>query len=428
MIIGIRREDKNRWERRVPLTPTDLQDLCTQGLNFRIQPSPNRIFLDREYQAAGVEVAEDLGPCALVLAVKEIPIPLLERGKAYLYFSHVIKGQPYNMPMLARVLELGATLLDYERICDAQGRRLIFFSLHAGYAGMLDTLWALGKRLLACGIPTPLADLEQTCAYASFDEAKAALRAVGERLAERLPAELRPLVIGIAGYGNVAAGCREVLDCLPCEWIDPDDLVRLARRDPSAPVIRCVEFREEHLVRPIRGQAFDRQDYFDNPERYAGDFEPKLDHLDVLMNTIYWEPCYPRLVSRAWVARQTDPRLQAIGDISCDLEGSIEITLKATMPDQPCYTWDPETDTVVPGMDGRAPLVMAVDNLPCEVPRESSEHFSRVLRGMVPALAACDWSASFARLALPPELKGAVIAHRGVLTPDYRYLQEFLDA
>jgi alpha-aminoadipic semialdehyde synthase len=428
VIIGIRREDKNRWERRVPLVPADVADLQARGLRFRVQPSPDRIFADADYVEAGAEVAEDLGPCPLVLAVKEIPTRLLERNKAYVYFSHVIKGQDYNMPMLRRLLELECSLVDYERICGADGRRLIFFSIHAGYAGMIDTLWTLGQRLAARGVTTPLAEIKQTYEYSSFEDAKAHLRLIGERLAAEMPAELRPLVIGMAGYGNVARGCREVLDCLPCEWIDPADLAAAAVRDPEAPVLRCVEFREEHLVRPAQGQAYDLGEYYAHPERYEGAFAAHLDHLDVLMNTIYWEPRYPRLITRAWARENPSPRLQAIGDISCDIEGSIEITLEATMPDTPSFTYDPASDSITYGVDGPGPAIMAVDNLPCEVSRESSDHFSRVLRDLVPALAACDWSQPFADLDLPPELKNAVITHQGRLTPDYTYLEEHLDA
>jgi alpha-aminoadipic semialdehyde synthase len=426
-MIGIRREDKNRWERRVPLVPADLAELQRQGLVFRVQPADNRIFPDSDYRDLGIEVAEDLGPCPLILAVKEIPKQLLEPNKAYLYFSHVIKGQDYNMPMLRRLMELGCSLLDYERIVDRDGRRLIFFSIHAGYAGMIDSLWTLGQRLQARGIATPLAEVKQTYQYPSFAAAKAHLREVGARLEAELPAELRPLTIGVAGYGNVARGCREVLECLPVEWVDPADLAASAARDPRAPVIRCVEFREEHLVAPAQGQPFALQEYYRHPERYRADFEAKLAHLDLLMNTIYWEPRYPRLVTREWVRRNRQARLQVIGDISCDYEGSVEITLHSTMPDQPSFVYDPDTDQVTAGVDGPGPAVMAVDNLPCEVSRESSEHFSQVLRTMVPALATCDWSVPFAELDLPPELKTAVIVHRGALTPDYQYIEKYLD-
>jgi saccharopine dehydrogenase (NAD+, L-lysine-forming) len=426
VIVGIRREDKNRWERRTPLVPEDVAGLVAQGIEVRVQPSSSRVFADHEFVAAGAEVAEDLGPCELVLAVKEIPTALLQPGSTYVYFAHVIKGQRYNMAMLDRLLELGCTLIDYERIADEDGRRLIYFSLHAGYAGMIDTLWTLGQRLQARGFDTPLADIRQTWQYDSLQDALAHLRAVGARLGSELPPALRPLVIGVAGYGNVARGCRAVLDCLPCEWIAPAALgsATVPRRS-SAPV-QCVEFREAHMVRHRDGCAFDLRRYYARPDEFESVFADYLAHLDVLVNTIYWEPRYPRLVTRDWARANSQPRLQAIGDISCDIEGSVELTLKSTMPDVPSFVWDPQTDSVTDGVEGNGPAIMAVDNLPCELPRESSEHFSSVLSAMVPALARCDWSSTFSDLALPPPLARAVITHRGRLTPDYAYLQEAL--
>jgi alpha-aminoadipic semialdehyde synthase len=147
-IIGIRREDKNKWERRVPLTPAHVAQLIRDyTLRILIQPSTIRVFSDEEYTAAGAAVQEDLSPAGIVLAVKEIPVELLQPGKTYLFFSHTIKGQSYNMPLLRRLLELNCQLIDYERVVNEQNRRLIFFGEHAGMAGMIDTLSALGQRL-----------------------------------------------------------------------------------------------------------------------------------------------------------------------------------------------------------------------------------------------------------------------------------------
>ena len=145
--LGIRREDKNEWERRAPLAPDAVSRLVAQGVEVLVEPSPRRIFTDLEYARAGARIAPDLSACTLVLGVKEIPPARFRPGGAYCFFSHTIKGQPYNMGMLARLRELGCTLLDYELVKDDQGRRLIFFGRHAGLAGMLDSLWALGRRL-----------------------------------------------------------------------------------------------------------------------------------------------------------------------------------------------------------------------------------------------------------------------------------------
>ncbi len=433
--IGIRREDKNEWERRVPLVPADLADLSKNPhLDFTIQPSKIRVFTDDEYRDAGVTVAESLDPADIILAVKEIPIDVLQPKKVYLYFSHTVKGQGYNMPMLRHLLDTGSTLIDYERIADEQNRRLIFFSVHAGYAGMIESLVCLAQRMAYHGVETPLAELKHAYEYNSLVEAKNHLVQIGQRLQnEGLGAHTEPVIIGVAGYGNVAKGCREVLDCLKVREISVEDLEDVAGMTAAqaGPLVRVV-FKEEDMVEPRSDQAqFVLQDYYQRPGNYRGIFEKYLPHLDVLMNTIYWEDKYPRLVTRKWAqahyGSDKRPRLQVIGDISCDIEGSIELTLKAPMPDKPCFVFDPVTGKVVDGVVGDGPVIMAVDNLPCELPRESSEHFSEVLGKMVPILGQADFSSDFEGLHLPPYLKKAVITHRGELTPNYRYLQDALD-
>jgi len=433
--IGIRREDKSEWERRVPLNPTALTDLQgSHDVRFLVQPSEIRVYTDDDYRAAGIAIEEDLGDADLVFAVKEIPTELLRAGRTYIYFSHVIKGQPYNMPMLRRLMKLGCSLVDYEKIVDAQGRRLIFFSLHAGYAGTIETLWCLGKRLAAGGVGTPLNEVRHAYEYASLEAAMKHLRELGERIrAGGLDARLRPLVFGLAGYGNVAQGCQEMLDALGATEVPVAELAGRAARGGEAPPLLRVVFKEEDMVEPVApGGAFDLQDYYGHPEKYRGSFARHLPWLDVLVNTIYWDERYPRLVTKAWAresyTQERSARLQVIGDISCDLEGSIELTVRTTAPDAPGFVYDPAVDAALPGVEGVGPVVMAVDNLPCELPREASDHFSHVLREMVPDLARADWTVDFEELALPPSLKGAVIVHRGRLTPPYTYLQQHLES
>jgi len=433
--IGIRREDKSQWERRVPLVPADLATLQSDNdIRFLVQPSPIRVYADEDFAGQGITVQEDLSPADIVFAVKEIPVAQLLPRKVYVYFSHTVKGQDYNMPMLRHLLDSEATLIDYERIADEQNRRLIFFSIHAGYAGMIDSLWCLGRRLAVLGRTTPLLEIKQTYEYDSLDEAKAELRRIGKKIAaEGLGQHREPLIIGIAGYGNVSRGCQEILDCLPVREIAVADLAATAKAsvDEVGPLIKVV-FREEDMVEPRSSDAqFVLQDYYQHPRNYVGVFERHLPSLDLLANTIYWEEKYPRLVTRKWARANygagKSPRLQVIGDISCDIEGSIELTLKAPQPDNPCYVYDPETKSVSDGVEGVGPVIMAVDNLPCELPREASQHFSKVLRDMVPALAQADFDQDLDSLQLPSYLKKAIITHKGELTPGFRYLQACLD-
>ena len=430
--IGIRRETKSPWERRSPVTPELTRRVVdTTGIEVLVQPSARRVFPDNEYVRAGGRVVQDLSEASVILGVKEIPPDQFLPGMAYLFFSHVIKGQPYNMPMLARMMELGCTLIDYEKVCDESGRRLIFFGRFAGLAGMIDTFWALGQRLQTEGVRTPFASIQPAHSYSSLEEAKAAVRAAGELIAsDGLPMSLTPLVIGVAGYGNVASGVREILAELPTRETAPADLTVLAE-NPSPRRLFQTTFREEHLVEPrSQEQAFELQDYYRHPEKYRSTFDRFLPHLTVLMNCNYWDEKYPRLVTRKGLrglfTKDSQPRLRVIGDLGCDVEGAVECTLKCTEPSDPVYVYDAETGTISSGVEGHGPVVLAVDILPAELPREASEEFSQTLAHFLPALAKADFSAPFESLVLPQELKSAVIVHRGKLTADYAYLEQHL--
>jgi saccharopine dehydrogenase (NAD+, L-lysine-forming) len=432
--VGIRREDKSEWERRVPITPDQAATLRREhGLGFIVQPSPIRVFPDAEFAQAGARVQEDLDACAVVLAIKEIPEKVFRPGGVYVFFSHTIKGQPYNMPMLQRMLDLECTLIDYERIVDAKNRRLVFFGRHAGLAGMIDTLWALGQRLAWEGIPTPFTQLRQTHTYADLHEAESAIHAVGEQIRrDGLPEPVVPVVCGFAGYGNVSAGAQEILDHLPVAVVEPPDLASfMSSGTHSNRTLYKVVFKEEHMVEPREpGQPFELQDYYEHPDRYRGVFAQYVPHLTVLVNGIYWSEDYPRLVTRALLRRLwTDgpPRLRVIGDISCDVEGAIECTIKCTEPGEPVFVYDPLSGEATDGYAGRGVVVLAVDILPSELPREASEDFGRILMPFLPAVAQADYSQPFERLVLPPEIKRAVIAHQGKLTPDYEYIQAHLE-
>jgi len=429
--IGIRLEDKNRWERRVPLIPGDLADLVrNEGLSFIVQPSTLRAYPDAEFADAGARLDEDLSEAGLVLAVKEVPIPLLLADRAYLFFAHVIKGQSYNMPLLRALLEKRVTLIDYERIADAKGRRLVFFGRQAGQAGMIETFHALGRRLAGEGVESPLELVRPAYRYADLAEAREHIGNLGEKWALGGPERPAPLVVGFAGYGNVSQGAQEIFDLMPHEQIAPGDLEAfMAGGGASRDKLYKVVFKEEDLVVPAEDGAFELQDYYRNPGRYRGVFHRYLPHLTALVNCIYWTEDYPRLVTKADARRlqeSGDSRLRVIGDISCDIEGSIEFTRKSTEPDRACYVYDAIGDRWTDGVEGEGIAIMAVDNLPCELPREASAAFSRALKDFIPALAAADFSRPIDKLGLPPELAGAIITHQGALAPDYRYLEEFL--
>ncbi len=440
-MIGIRHEDKSKWEARVPLVPDDIHRLHSEhGIDFVVQSSPTRVIPEDRFRQAGAKVSPGLAACPIIIGVKEVPKDLLEPGKTYVFFSHVIKGQAYNMPMLRRLMDLGCTLVDYEKIVDAQGRRLVFFGRFAGLAGMIDTLWALGQRLRHEGIDSPFADVQRAFKYGDLAHAKDALAEIGAAIQRGgLPPAIRPFVCGFTGYGNVSQGAQEIFDRLPIKEITPEELLgldeqgarrsgRIAGADPASTCYKVV-FREEHMVRRAdAAEPFSLQEYYQHPERYRANFFQYVPHLTLLVNCIYWEAKYPRLITleqlRNLFARSPRPRLRVIGDVSCDINGSIECTVKATEPGEPVFVYEPATGQARDGVAGDGPVIMAVDILPCELPVDSSNYFSHTLSPFVPALAKADYTGTLNKSGLPPELQRATILWRGELTPPFQYLAQ----
>jgi alanine dehydrogenase len=431
--IGIRLEDKNDWERRAPLTPDAVHQASSEGVEVHVERSPRRIFPDDEYAGAGATLSDDVRDCGLVLGIKEMPRDYFRPGGAYVFFSHTIKGQPYNMGMLGSLVERGCTLLDYELVRDEKGRRLIFFGRYAGLAGMIDTLWALGRRLEAFGRHTHFAGLKPAHEYPDLAAAKDAVSQVGRRIAdEGVPARLRPLVVGFTGYGHVSLGAQEVLELPPHVELEPSRLGDfMAGGDAPGDRLVKVVYREEDLVEPADpSRPFELQHYYDRGEAYRSRFGPHLEWLTVLVNGIYWAPRYPKLADadqlRALFSGPEPPRLLVVGDITCDVDGSLACTVRDTEPGDPVYVYEPATREATSGFTGPGLAVMAVGNLPCELPREASETFSQALVPFVPALARADLSASLDAAGLPDPIRRSVILWRGEFAPEFRYMREYL--
>jgi len=431
MTIGIRREDKNKWEKRVPLVPKDLKFLKEKyGINTIIQPSDIRSYRADDFRNSGVTVNEDLSNAGVVFAIKEIPKELFLKGKTYVFFSHTLKGQSYNMSMLKRLMDLECNLIDYEKIVNSKGQRLVFFGNYAGYAGMIDTLNLLGEKLKLQGLDTPLTKIKRPLDYASLQEAKESIKLVGEEINEKgLPHKLAPVIFGFAGYGNVSRGAQEILDILPHKVISPEILptihnsLTLDNRN-----IYKVVFREEHLFRRNEGN-FELSDYYNNPGNYDSRFETYIPYLTVLMNCIFWTEKYPRIVTKKYLRDaelRENQKLRFIGDISCDIDGAIEITHKITTPDHPVFTYDPVTETYNDGILGEGITLMSIDNLPCELPNESSAAFSSLLLSYVPEISKTDFSKSYEELELSQDIKNGLILHKGKFTEPFHYMQKFL--
>ena len=431
-VLGIRREDKNIWERRVPLSPRAVEDLIRSNLRVLLQPAPGRAFPDREYLQSGAEIEEDLTPAQVIFAIKEIPLSFFQPGRTYMFFSHTVKGQAYNMPMLQRMMDLKCTLIDYEKVVDDQGKRLIFFGKFAGLAGMIDSLWTLGRKLEKEGTSNPFSALKQAHHYPDLNSAKQAVKQVGEEiLAKGLPQSMPPFICAFLGYGNVSVGAQEIFNLLPYSEIKPEEILSVYKNpDSSRHTLYKVVFKEENLVEPVDPQKkFELADYYQHPENYHSRFYRYLPYLGMIINGIYWEKRYPKFVTcdaLDKLYRENRLPLKVIGDISCDIGGAMECTIKATVTEQPVFTYHPGNRQIIDDFAPDGIAVMSVDNLPCELPKESSEVFSLALEPYVPSIVKADYGVEFADLNLPPAIKNAVILHQGCLTPNFGYLGKFL--
>ena len=427
--LGIVKETKNKWERRVPLNPSAVKELIQKGFKVIIQPSNSRIYKDEEFISVGAKLSENLSRCDFIIGVKEIPLDALIPGKPHFFFSHVIKGQDYNMPLLQKILDEKITLLDYEKIEDEKNTRLVFFGKFAGNAGMVDTLYGLGQRLKQHhGLDTPFLKIRQSYQYESVQDAIDQISVIGKEIEENgLPKEITPLNIFLLGYGHVAQGCQEILAALPIVEIDPDKLAEHSQNYNDNKIYLSV-FKEEHLVERKDGGEFSLQDYFENNSAYKSRLEEYLPYCSVYMNAIYWTSECPIFLPKLVLEKmqEQNPKLIIIGDISCDINGSVQATVKYATPDNPIFIFNAKTGDVTDGFIGEGFADMAVDNLPCEFSREASDYFSELLIPSLEAMLNNDYSKPIAESDLPEEIKKACIAHQGKLQPEYEYLEEYL--
>jgi alanine dehydrogenase len=432
--IAIRKENIDNTEKRSPLSPQHVHKLIhVHSTNVIVEPWSNRHFHDEQFIQSGALLSADLEKANIIFGVKEIPVDDLLPNKACAFFSHTIKGQSYNMPLLQAILDKKVTLMDYERVLDDSGRRLIFFGPYAGLAGAVNAIWLLGKRLKMEGIDNPFSIVNQAKTYNTLADAKNDLQKVRKAIEKNgLPRTGKPWVIVITGNGTVSKGAQEIIDILPVHEITPEYFLELRHfQNFDLNILYKVVIDCDNFVKPVDPKNhFDWQDYFNHPEKYQGDFNKYLPEITVLINGIYWNTMFPKLVTKADLrslfTKDKNPNLKIIADITCDIEGSIECNLKTTTSDAPTYVYNPFDGTIKDGIEGTGPVIMAVDKLPSELPGEATTFFGASLIPFVPALAKVDFSKDFDNLAIPKEFKRAVIAHQGKLTKDYQYLKKFL--
>jgi len=356
--IGLIREEKNPPDTRVAFTPAQCAALLAQhsgALDIVVEPSPGRCFSDDEYRAAGIPLREDLSDRDVLFGIKEVPVAKLIAGKQYFFFSHTKKAQPYNQPLMRAMLDKGIRLVDYECLTHPDGQRLLGFGLFAGIVGAHNGLRAWGKK-------TSKLDLPPAHEIGGYE----ALRSLYAGI--RLPAGLK---IAVTGSGKVAAGVVEVMAHLDVESVEPEDFIR---DDFDYPVY--VHLKGRHLYTRRGEGIYHRDDFHRHPDAYVCLFKNYLPYTNILMNGVYWDASIPRLFAPEDL-RGAYNRLSVIADITCDTGGSVPINLGASTIADPVYGVDRATGARAQPYQPGPEIVdlMAVDNLPAELPRDASQYF-----------------------------------------------------
>src|SRR5882762_7781948 len=392
--IGLIREGRTPPDKRAPFSPLQVEEIQQRFPHVKVicQESPVRCFLDNEYKALGIDVLPDVSLCDILIRLKEVPFSPLMPNKTYVSFSHTLKRQPHNRKLLQAILSLNIRLIDYEALKDNQGNRLVAFGRYAGIVGAYNALWTYGKRYGTHSLRR---------AYECFDinDLKLELRKV------RLPF----IKIILTGAGRVAKGAMETLDTAGIRKVSTQDFLA---RQFEEPVYAQLSSADYHVRKA--GGHFNREEFHLHPELYQSTFAAFTAVTDVLLAGAYWNPSAPVLFTRHDML-SPDFRIKIIADITCDINGSVPTTRRASSIPDPLYDYDPVSDSERPPLsDPRWITVMAIDNLPCELPRSASEEFGRDLidRILQPLLTQ------------DPEgiITRATIAERGKLTHNFLYL------
>lgn len=391
--IGLIKEGKQPPDTRVVLTPWQAAELVGLGIEVWVQPSPHRSFRDEVYADLGITVTDAMDQCDILLGIKEVPITWLIPDKTYFFFSHTIKGQPHNMPLLKAILDKRITLIDFECLTDENGNRVIAFGRWAGIVGAYNGLMTYGQRLGTFHFP-------RIDAFRDFEEVQAFLHSM----------KLPPIRIAVTGTGRVAGGVLEILQACHVRPVDSETFLNASLQVPV-----FVQLGSRDLYRRRSDGGFDREEFHKSPRLYESTFAPFL-CADLLMNAMFWDARAPRLFELETMSSPAF-RIKTIADITCDVHGSVPATIRASTISEPVYGFDPVSKKEVPPYQPHCIDIMGVDNLPNELPRDASQDFGEVfLKDVLPEL----------RKPQSRMLGEATIAAGGELTERYSYLKEFL--
>ena len=398
MKFAIIKERKNPPDRRVVFSPTELLEVRKQFPEavFKIESSDIRVFSDKAYASKGFEVTNDVSDCDVFIGVKEVPIDALIPDKKYFFFSHTIKKQPYNRKLLKAILEKNVELFDHETIVNAQGFRLIGFGRYAGIVGTYNGFRAWGLKYESWNLPK---------AETLHDQA--------DLIAELKKINVPNIKILLTGSGKVANGAQEMLDGMHIKRVSVEDYLTKTFNEPVYCKIDVLDYNKRK-----DGKVIDMYDFYEHPEGYVSDFMRFAKVTDFYIAGHFYGNGAPKFFTKQDV-KSSDFNIKVIADISCDVDGPIPTTIRSSTIAEPIYGYDPETGSEIDYKDNKAIAVMAVDNLPCELPKDASEGFGVMfLQHVIPAFFNGDKDGILAR---------AKITENGKLTPRFAYLQDFVD-
>lgn len=398
MKFGIIKERKNTPDRRVVFTPDELARLkqLHQGISIKVESSEIRAFSDIEYKNMGIEVADDISDCEVFFGVKEVPIENLIPNKSYFFFSHTIKKQPYNRKLLQALLEKNIDFYDHETIVNEYNKRLIGFGKYAGYVGAYNSFRAFGIKFELFKLPKA-----------------ESLSGKNDMIAHLKRLVLPPIKIVNTGTGKVGIGVKEILDAIKIKEVSVENYLT---KNYAQPVYTQIDVLDYNVRKD--GQVLDFNDFFQNPKEYVSNFERFTKVSDIYITGHFYGNGAPDILTREML-KANDCKIKVVGDISCDINSSIACTLRASTIAEPLYGYLPSENKEVDVFHPAAIVVMAVDNLPCELPREASEGFGEMfMEHVIPAFFNGDKGGI---------LKRAKVTENGKLTPRFSYLQDFVD-
>jgi alanine dehydrogenase len=398
MKFGILKERKSPPDRRVVFSPDELLRIKEryQDAFIQVESSDIRIFTDAQYSDRGIEVSDNISGCDVLFGVKEVPVDFLIPDKSYFFFSHTIKEQPYNRQLLQAILEKNIDLYDHETIVNASDRRLIGFGRYAGIVGAYNTIRAFGIK------------------FGLFKLAKAETLSGKEELINHLKRlVLPPLKFVITGTGKVGGGIKEILDAMKIKEVSVENYLTKNYAQPVYTQIDVLGYNKR-----IDGKVLDCSDFYTNPTEYVTDFERFTKVSDIVITGHFHGNGAPDVLTREML-QSKDCKVKVVGDVSCDINGPIACTLRSSTIAEPFYGYLPSEHKEVDVFHPAAVVVMAVDNLPCELPKDASEGFGAMfMEHVIPAFFNDDKDGVLAR---------AKVTEKGKLTPRFSYLQDFVD-